>query len=157
MRDEGRSAEGTRLLIVIDPTVHARAVEYVLAVRHAPDFLLRPELVKAHGARRRRGGVGEVGEGRDGEEVPDEERGERGGARRGGRGRGLGPGGVGVEEVGEAEQAEEGEDEGAEAGEEGERVEEEVWDQHFRVPYGETHRRRVGVFLHALLLFQWMR
>lgn len=116
----------TSFLIMINPTVHTRAVENVSAVRHTPDLLFLGEFAQAHRApRRRRGYSGEVAERGDGEEFPDEDCGE-------GRGGGLvvevrrgGGEVVGVEEVGEVEEAEEGGDGGAERGEEEEKVEEQ--------------------------------
>jgi len=130
---------------VIDPTVHARAVEHVFAVRHAPDLLLRAELAQAHRASSRRwrgfAGAVEVTERCHGEKLADEDCGESGSALRRGLRRPGERGGVGVEEVGEAEEAEERGDERAEPREERERVEEELGDQHFRIPYRKSHRR----------------
>ena len=143
MRHKRSSAERTRLLIVIDPTVHAPPVENVLAVRHTPDFFFRGEFAQAHGAARRRripvGGC-QVAERRHGEKLADEEGGESRLAWRRRR-REVRGGGIGVEEVGDAEEAEEGEDEGAQPREEGKRVEEHFRNQQLRVPYGKTHRR----------------
>lgn len=130
---------------MIDPTVHARAVEHVFAVRHASDLLLRAELAQAHRAPRRgrRGlaGAVQVTERRHGEKLADEERGESRSARRRGLRRPSDRGSVGVEEVGEAEEVEERGDERAEPRKERERVEEELGDQHFRIPYRKSHRR----------------
>lgn len=57
-------------MIVIDPTVHAGAVENVFAVPHAPNLLLLGELEQTDGA-----GAGvflRLSELGDGEDVPDE-------------------------------------------------------------------------------------
>lgn len=112
VRHQRRSTKRTRLLIVIDPTVHTRAMENVSTVRHTPDFLLLFKFRETHGASLREDDD-EVAEGGEWEEVADEHGGERGRRR---RVRHCGDGEVGVEEVGEVEEVEEGEDERAEEG-----------------------------------------
>jgi len=145
IRHKGGPTERARFLIVVDPTVHACAVENVLAVAQAPNLLLLGELEQAHCAQAvllgANVGVSELG---DGKEVADQERRRGWGPRRRSLVGGVGvvrPGDLGFEEVGESEEVEEEEYEVSEEAEEGQRVQERVREEHLRVTHRKTHRK----------------